>query len=345
MENNENERYVKNAATTSPFMDAFDIEEEEPSNHPLPRYSDTFFVPRLSSAAPLPPLQFSYSVSNTREPFEGVPGTERFHDGNPNNLEDDVDVTEETIYPHNDWGSPSSHGKRRISRRGTPITKPMNLLSLTALSVCFLGIQFAWTIEMAYGSPFLLELGLSRSLMSLVWMAGPISGLIAQPFFGSLSDRCTLKLGRRRPFILGGTLATILSMLTIGHSQDLLSMGSTSTATSSYRTFAILIAVFGFWIMDFAINVIMASCRALVVDVVPPEQQQTANAFASFLLGCGNILGYFTCNLSMTSLLPFLGTQMKGLCYVGSFVLLLCIVCTSCTVTETPLVEKPPSET
>lgn len=29
---------------------------------------------------------------------------------------------------------------------------------------------------MAYGTPFLLQLGLSKSLMSLVWLAGPLSG-------------------------------------------------------------------------------------------------------------------------------------------------------------------------
>lgn len=82
-------------------------------------------------------------------------------------------------------------------------------------------VFFLGTVEMAYGSPFLLELGLSKSLMSLVWIAGPVSGLIAQPIFGSLSDRCTIKWGRRRPFLVGGTIVTILSMLAIGHAKDL----------------------------------------------------------------------------------------------------------------------------
>lgn len=35
-----------------------------------------------------------------------------------------------------------------------------------------------------YGTPFLLDLGLSEQLTSLVWLAGPISGLIAQPVIG-----------------------------------------------------------------------------------------------------------------------------------------------------------------
>ena len=36
-----------------------------------------------------------------------------------------------------------------------------------------------------YGTPFLLKLGLSEQLTSLVWLAGPISGLVAQPLIGT----------------------------------------------------------------------------------------------------------------------------------------------------------------
>ena len=36
----------------------------------------------------------------------------------------------------------------------------------------------------SYGTPFLRELGLAEQLTSLVWLAGPISGLIAQPVIG-----------------------------------------------------------------------------------------------------------------------------------------------------------------
>jgi hypothetical protein len=35
-----------------------------------------------------------------------------------------------------------------------------------------------------YGTPFLLSLGVSEQFTSLVWLAGPISGLIAQPVIG-----------------------------------------------------------------------------------------------------------------------------------------------------------------
>jgi hypothetical protein len=295
-------------------------EEEEVVPYPFPRRSTLSLVPRISSAGPLPALHPPYTLLTAEK--EGFRDNDDYF----------VGVMEELVDPQEGW----SYGSRPRSLSSGTTTKMMHLGELIALTLCFLGIQFAWTIEMAYGSPFLLELGLSKSLMSLVWMAGPISGLIAQPFFGSMSDRCSLKMGRRRPFIIGGTLATILSMLMTGHAQDV----QKHHEDSSFRTtVAISIAVLGFWIMDFAINVIMASCRALIVDVVPPSQQQAANAFASFLLGCGNITGYFTCNLNMVSLLPFMETQMKSLCYIASLILLICITCTCLAVEETSLMK------
>jgi solute carrier family 45, member 1/2/4 len=42
-----------------------------------------------------------------------------------------------------------------------------------------------------------------------------------QPLVGVLSDRCTSRLGRRRPFILGGTIFIALALLLIPNSLDI----------------------------------------------------------------------------------------------------------------------------
>lgn len=37
------------------------------------------------------------------------------------------------------------------------------------------------TVELSYGTPYLLSLDISKELTALVWLAGPLSGLIVQP--------------------------------------------------------------------------------------------------------------------------------------------------------------------
>jgi solute carrier family 45 protein 1/2/4 len=59
---------------------------------------------------------------------------------------------------------------------------------------------------MTYCTPYLLQLGLTKSKLSLVWIAGPLSGLIMQPIVGIMADKSTSRWGRRRPVMVGGTV-------------------------------------------------------------------------------------------------------------------------------------------
>jgi hypothetical protein len=79
---------------------------------------------------------------------------------------------------------------------------------LPIITVSFLGVQFFWSVELSYGeqqhilvsswlntksnleaSPYLLSLGLTKSLMAIVFVAGPLSGLIVQPLVGKSVGR------------------------------------------------------------------------------------------------------------------------------------------------------------
>ena len=70
------------------------------------------------------------------------------------------------------------------------------------LTISILGLQIAWSIEMSSGSPYLLSLGLTKDALAFVWIAGPLSGVLVQPYVGAKSDRCTCRFGRRRPFMV-----------------------------------------------------------------------------------------------------------------------------------------------
>jgi len=47
---------------------------------------------------------------------------------------------------------------------------------LALLTSTFVGMQLIWTTEMGLAAPYLLQLGLSRSALSIALMAGPLSG-------------------------------------------------------------------------------------------------------------------------------------------------------------------------
>ena len=74
---------------------------------------------------------------------------------------------------------------------------------------------------MTYCTPYLLSLGMSKQRMSLVWIAGPLSGLVTQPIIGMKSDKSRNKYGRRRPYMMVGTLAVVLCYLILGWTQEI----------------------------------------------------------------------------------------------------------------------------
>ena len=85
--------------------------------------------------------------------------------------------------------------------------------------------------------------------------------LLMQALWGMLSDRCTLRWGRRRPFIFGGTVASLVFIAAIG-----VSAGMTGIAgLGFFFAAAILLSV--------AANAAQAAQQALIPDLVPENQR------------------------------------------------------------------------
>jgi len=117
-------------------------------------------------------------------------------------------------------GQRLEHANGKNATDDDPSTRRMSTLDLIKLSIAMAGSQVAWTIELGYGTPFLLGLGLSEQLTSLVWLAGPISGLIAQPVIGAISDASTSKY-RRRYWIVLSTLVLCISTVTLAYCKNI----------------------------------------------------------------------------------------------------------------------------
>lgn len=61
-------------------------------------------------------------------------------------------------------------------------------------------------------------------MTALVFIAGPLSGLIVQPLVGNLADRSTSKFGRRRPYMLFGCITAFISFLLLGFTRSFASL-------------------------------------------------------------------------------------------------------------------------
>lgn len=108
-----------------------------------------------------------------------------------------------------------------------------------------------------------------------------------------MSDRCNSKFGRRRPFIVAGAAAIIVSVFVIGYSADI---GWLFGDRGETKTNAIVAFVIGFWFLDMANNMTQGPCRALLADLTGKDHRRTrvANAYFSLFMAIGNVLGYAT---------------------------------------------------
>ncbi|KAJ8074283.1 hypothetical protein PM082_012593 [Marasmius tenuissimus] len=214
-------------------------------------------------------------------------------------------------------------------------------LHLPGLTICFLGVQIAWSVEMSNVSPYLLSLGLSKSAMALVFLAGPLSGLLVQPIIGVVADNSTSKWGRRRPYMIIGAIICGGSLLLLGWAEMV-----AGWFLQNRSSLAIFFAVFSVYVIDFSINAVQAMDRALIVDSLPPSGQPAGHAWAAKMLAIGSVIGFFVGELELPRILPFLGsTQIQILSILSSFILLFSHLLTAVAVREEILAEKRQSRT
>jgi maltose/moltooligosaccharide transporter len=161
--------------------------------------------------------------------------------------------------------------------------KPLlNFWQLWNMSFGYVGIQFGFALQNANVSRIFETLGAKVDEIPILWIAGPVTGLLVQPVVGYLSDRTWNRLGRRKPYFLIGAVLASLGLLVMPNSPTL------------------WFAAGMLWILDASINITMEPMRAFVGDMLPDEQRTTGFAMQTFFIGTSSVIG---------SLLPYLLTN------------------------------------
>ncbi|KAL6983505.1 sugar transporter [Sarracenia purpurea var. burkii] len=177
-----------------------------------------------------------------------------------------------------------------------PPPNPTTLLTLILSCTVAAGVQFGWALQLSLLTPYIQTLGIDHAFSSFIWLCGPITGLVVQPCVGIWSDKCTSKYGRRRPFILVGSLMISVAVVIIGFSADIgYILGDTKEHCRTFkgtRTRAAFVFIIGFWMLDLANNTVQGPARALLADLSGPDQRNSANAIFCSWMAVGNIFGF-----------------------------------------------------
>lgn len=168
--------------------------------------------------------------------------------------------------------------------------KHFTTINFLNFALGFLGLQFAWQMRIALSEPVTSSLGASPLLYSLIWLAGPFSGMVVQPIIGVLSDNTKSRFGRRRPYLLGGALITALALWAFPHSAGISDFISNFCHFNMPAWGGLLIAALLIWVIDACINIAQGPYRSLIPDVVPRQQHAQANSYISLAIGLGSVV-------------------------------------------------------
>ena len=123
---------------------------------------------------------------------------------------------------------------------------------------------------------------LNETYSGIIMAADNVLALFLLPLFGSISDRTNTRMGRRKPFILFGTIAAVCAMLLLPAIDNLYA------GTHNQVLTGVFIAVLAL------ILIIMGTYRspavALMPDVTPKPLRSRANAIINLMGALGGII-------------------------------------------------------
>lgn len=159
------------------------------------------------------------------------------------------------------------------------------LLSLPSTAMGFaLSVQISalsWILSTKYN--------LDIHEIGIVWAAGPIAGIIAQPIVGLISDKTWFIGGRRRPWIVLGSLLAALMLLALPHLEIIQKV---FTSGNDPKAGLLSIAVIVALLLDLSINVSLNPTRSLVADCTTLDERSKGYTWMQTISGSFAVLAY-----------------------------------------------------
>ncbi len=159
----------------------------------------------------------------------------------------------------------------------------LNVKRTILVGFAFLAISSFWQMYDSLIPKILTGTFLIPKTYSGIIMAfDNILALFLLPLFGGISDKCKSRLGRRRPFILGGTVMAVILMMGL----PILDNSYYSNPSST----KILLFIINLALLLIAMGTFRSPAVALMPDVTPKPLRSKGNAIINLMGAIGGVL-------------------------------------------------------
>ncbi len=170
-----------------------------------------------------------------------------------------------------------------MAENKTYVRPPISTFRQILLSFFWFSTNMMWSAILIITMPSQVKAAVGNSVkgteLGLVLSAGAIISMLTAPIFGALSDRIRLPGGRRKPWVVIGTVGNVIGLVGMAY---LIQTGH----PESLWPWSI-----AFWVVQFFNNVATAPYSALIPDLVSSEQRGSASGWLGLMTILGNFVG------------------------------------------------------
>jgi MFS family permease len=214
----------------------------------------------------------------------------------------------------------------------TAALRRVSLFEQINMNVFWIANNFHWQALLAIIIPSMVVKYLGDANkdinLTLVVIWGTLIAVVVNPLVGAISDYATFRMGRRRPFLIIGTVLNIIVLILFAYSPTWF------TSIALLVTFIIL-----FLLLQFTNNVANSPWSAIIADKVPQSQRGVTGGFYGLFTLLGLIFGSLVAGLvvNKNDALPKYNNEIVQIFLLIATMQIVVVVYTVLAVKETPL--------
>ncbi|HEV7235679.1 MAG TPA: MFS transporter, partial [Ktedonobacteraceae bacterium] len=222
-------------------------------------------------------------------------------------------------------------GEVHVASASVAKERRVSLFDQVNLNVFWIANNFHWQALLAIVIPSmvakLLDPAQKDINLALVVIWGTLVAVVVNPLVGAISDYATFRMGRRRPFMIWGTILNVIVLVAFAFSPSF-----SSSPVVLLSIFTLL-----FLLLQFSNNLANSPWSAIIADNVPVHQRGLTAGFNGLFTLLGTIVGSLVAGiiLNKNDALPLYKNEVVEIFMLIAIVQIVFVAYTVLTVKET----------